>query len=107
MDNKQEKIREEIKNLAAEFLSLESNRTSLLTVTNVRLSSDGKYAAILFTVFPENKEKGALEFANRKREEFKDYIKEKSRIGRIPQFSFEVDFGEKNRQKIDDLSNTA
>jgi len=91
--------------LGARFLSMNGNKSSLLTVTNVSLTKDGKCATILFTVFPDEFEKTALEFAKRKRGEFKEFIKENSKLGKIPQMDFEIDSGEKNRQKIDSLLN--
>lgn len=88
---------------AANFLQRESNKTSLVTVTRAELSRDGKYATIFLTVLPENKEEEALNFVKRKRSEFKEFVKEHTRIGRIPFFDFEIDKGEKNRQRIDSL----
>lgn len=84
---------------------MNSNGTSLLTVTNVELTPDGKRATIFFTVFPAEYEKTALEFAKRKRSEFKEFLKDNSKLGRIPLLDFEIDTGEKNRQKIDNLLN--
>jgi ribosome-binding factor A len=100
------RIRELVRGLAAEFFSRESNRTSLITVTNVHISPDGKTAIIFFTVLPEDKQKAALDFAKRMRSDFRDYVKEKSRLQRLPFFDFEIDTGEKNRQRIDELSNS-
>jgi ribosome-binding factor A len=91
--------------MAARFLLLEGNNSSLLTITNVVLTKDGKRATIFFTVFPESYEKTALEFAKRKRTEFKQFVRDNSRLGMIPQLDFAIDAGEKNRQKIDNLLN--
>jgi len=99
-----ERLTEQLKNLAAEFLRYHGNLTSLITVTNVMLSKDEKSATIFFTVFPDSYEKTALEFAKRKRSEFKQYIRDKSVIGRIPFIDFAIDVGEKNRQRIDELT---
>ncbi len=117
MANREEKIKEILRDLGARFLSINGNKSSLMTVTNVELTKDEKNATIFFTVFPrlptiealgnggqaENFEKTALEFAKRKRSEFKEFVKENSKLGRIPQLDFEIDLGEKNRQKIDSL----
>ena len=105
MSNRSEKIAEILHDLSARFMSINSNKSSLMTVTRVEMSRDEKYATIFFTVFPDNFEKTALEFAKRKRSEFKDFVKENSKLGRIPQIDFEIDLGEKNRQKIDNLLN--
>jgi len=86
-------------------LLLNGNGSSLLTVTRAELTEDGKHATIFFTVFPDTFEKTALEFAKRKRSEFKEFVKENSQLGRIPLLDFEIDSGEKNRQKIDSLLN--
>lgn len=105
MTNRKEKIKEILHDMGARFLEMNGNGSSLITVTSVDLTKDGKRATIFFTVFPDNFEKTALEFAKRKRSEFKKYIRDNSRLGIIPQLDFEIDVGEKNRQKIDDLLN--
>ncbi len=99
------KLIQAIREKAAEYLQRESNQTSLITVTDVKLSKDGKHAKILFSVLPTDKEIGALNFAKRHRSEFYKYFIDNIRIGRPPLFDFEIDSGEKNRQKIDDLIN--
>jgi ribosome-binding factor A len=103
-DNRSERIATIIKNAAAEFIQKESNGASLITITDVRLSNDEKYANILFTVLPEDKEDVALEFTKRMRSEFRQYIKNNTKLGRIPTFDFQIDLGEKHRQKIDTIS---
>ena len=98
------KLTKIIKKAAADFMQVESNGASLVTITDVRLSNDEKYATILFTVLPEEKQEAVLEFTKRIRSEFKEYIKSHTKIGRIPMFDFEIDLGEKHRQKIDTIS---
>jgi len=105
MSIRHERIIEILHDMAARFLLLEGNNSSLLTITNVVLTKDGKRATIFFTVFPESYEKTALEFAKRKRSEFKQFVRDNSRLGMIPQLDFAIDAGEKNRQKIDNLLN--
>ncbi|MFA6553885.1 MAG: hypothetical protein WCS89_00035 [Candidatus Paceibacterota bacterium] len=103
MNQKNEKVQEMLRELAADFFSRESNRLSLITVTNVQLMSRGGRAVILMTVLPESMETEAVEFAHRRLSDFRDYVKEKSRIARIPFFEVKIDSGEKNRQKIDEI----
>ncbi|MFA7216746.1 MAG: ribosome-binding factor A [Candidatus Paceibacterota bacterium] len=105
MSIKNERTVEVIKDLAAKFLTYEGNKSSLITVTSLNMSKDGKRCTIFFTVFPETLQKTALEFAKRKRSEFKKYVQNNSKLGRIPFMDFEIDMGEKNRQKIDELLN--
>jgi len=101
---KREKIEEIIHHLAAEFARDEASDISLLTITRVELSSTGKEAKIYFTTLPENKEDTALKFLIRKIPEFKKYVRNKSRIGLIPHIDFRIDYGERNRQRLDKLS---
>ena len=105
MSTREERTKEILRDLGARFLLLNGSGASLLTVTKAELTRDGKRATIFFTVFPDKFEKTALEFAKRKRGEFKEFIKENSNLGRIPQMDFEIDMGEKNRQRIDALLN--
>ena len=104
MTQKDQKIREIIRELAAGFFSKESNRQSLITVTDVELSNKGGKAVILFTVLPEDKEKEAAEFMGRRLSDFRQHVIDNSRLGRIPYFEVRPDYGEKNRQRIDDIS---
>jgi ribosome-binding factor A len=60
-----EKFANRIKELSAEFLAREGNRTSLINVIHANCSPDMKRATIYITVLPIDKEKTALEFAKR------------------------------------------
>src|SRR3990167_10829006 len=98
-----EKVANHIKELAAEFLGRENNKTSLITVTSADCSPDLKRATVFITVFPDNKEKTALEFAKRKRGEFREFLKKIMTTKNIPFIDIAIDLGEKHRQKIDEL----
>lgn len=102
MSFKKDRFEEILKHLAAEFLSKESNRTSMITVTRVATNDKGNLATVYFTVLPENQEEAALDFIKRKRSDFRAYVKYNARLMRIPFFDFEIDRGEKARQKIDE-----
>jgi ribosome-binding factor A len=103
MQQKDHKLKEMLRELAAEYFSRTSNRLSMITITNVEILSRGGKAIILMTVLPESMEESALEFAKRQLSNFRDYVKEKSRIGRIPFFEVKIDTGEKNRLRIDEI----
>ena len=92
--------------LAGEFIARESNGTSLITVTDATIMDNGKQAILFFTVLPADKEKAASDFLKRSRGDFRQFAMEKLRMRRIPFFDFEIDGGEKNRQKIDEISHT-
>lgn len=100
---KDEKLKDQIHKWSAEFLQRESNGSSLITVTDVKIGYEAKEATILFTVLPENKQEEALEFARRQLSEFRIYMNKKIKTGRMPFFHFDIDRGEKHRQRIDEL----
>lgn len=101
---KREKLGEIIHRLAAEFVRDEASPASLLTITRVELSPVGKDAKIFFTTLPESAEDTALKFLIRKTPEFMRYVRDKSRIGMVPHITFQIDYGERNRQRLDELS---
>ncbi len=94
-----------IQKLIAEYIARESGRQSLITVTNVLLSDDRKYATILLSVFPQTEEEKALALLKRHASSIRSYIKEHARLGSATPFlNIKLDDGEKNRQRIDELS---
>ncbi len=103
MSIREEKVKEQVSHLAAEFLRTEASPSSMLTVTNAIFNEQNNLAIIYFTVFPEKFEHTALEFAKRKRKDFREFVKSRMRIRDIPFFDFEIDKGEKNRQLIDSI----
>src|SRR3989339_601627 len=103
MTDRNDKVANAIKELAALFLERENNRTSLITVTSATVSPDLKRATIYITVLPDSKEKLALEFVKRKRRELREFLKKNMTTKIIPFIDITIDLGEKNRQKIDEL----
>ena len=93
-----------IKDAAADFLNLESNRTSIITVTGADISKDFSKATVYFTVFPDDQQEQVLHFTRRRRADFKAYLKSHLQLRRIPFVDFKIDEGEKHRQKIDEIS---
>lgn len=100
---KRERTGEVIHRLAAEYVRDNASSASLLTITRVEISEAGKDAKIYFTTLPESEEDTALKFLARKAPEFKLYVRNKSRIGRVPHLTFMIDYGERNRQRLDEL----
>ena len=101
--DRQQKVAQFVKELGAQFLGKENNKTSLITVTACNISPDLKKATIFITVLPENKEHDALDFAKRKRGELREFLKKNMQTKIIPFIDIQIDLGEKNRQKIDEL----
>ncbi|MCC6323633.1 ribosome-binding factor A [Candidatus Nomurabacteria bacterium] len=103
MSFREEKITNHIRELAATFIEREASGASMITVTRVHLSTGGKHATIYVSVLPIDKEKAAFGFLKRNLGEMRAFIQSKLHIHPIPFFEVEIDQGEKNRQKIDDL----
>ncbi len=101
---RQLQVSETIAHLAADFFAREANRESLLTVTRADVSPDLKNVLIFISVLPESYEESALHFAKRNRTDFREFLKAKSALRFLPNIDFEIDYGEKNRQRIDDLT---
>jgi ribosome-binding factor A len=100
---REEKIKNNIKELAALYIEREAGPTSLITVTRVLLSPDNKKATIMITVMPKEKEKAAYGFIKRNLGDLRKNITKNLRINPIPFLDVQIDEGEKHRQKIDEL----
>ena len=104
MSIRQEKIESLLARHVGEFLSHEASPMSLITVTRVMYNEKAKKADVFITVLPETKEKTAVEFAQRKSHDLREYVREKANLGILPIFSFAIDIGEKNRQMVDKIT---
>ena len=104
MTLRQDKIIKILKQISASFIEEEANSSPLITVTNANISSDMKNATIFFTTLPEDKEAAALLFLSRKEHALRERSRKQLKNMRVlPYFKFEIDKGERNRQKIDEL----
>lgn len=100
---RQLKVSGELKNIAADFFERESNGASLITITRCEISRDLKHSTLFLSVLPESKEEAAINFARRMRPDLRNYVKKRFKTKSIPFFEVEIDYGEKNRQHIDNL----
>jgi ribosome-binding factor A len=103
-ENRHDRLEEAVREVAAEFLSREANRNALITVTRAMLSEDMKRCVIYITVLPDSAEQAAVNFANRNRTELRDFYKKRVKGALPPDVLFEIDMGEKNRLRLDELS---
>lgn len=102
---KDQKLAGIIKELAAEYINLESNKNALITVTRAEVLRRGKQVNIFFTVLPETEQEKSLEFLQRKQSDFRKFLMKKKPVAFAPSVRFEIDYGERNRQLIDRISN--
>lgn len=103
-DRKRGKMEEVIRRNAAMFIEIEAGVNPLISVTKVMTDDRLKKADIFVSVLPENKEEEALNFLRRKRPEFREYLEKNMRSRIVPHIDFLIDNGEKNRQRIEELS---
>jgi ribosome-binding factor A len=104
MTLRQEKVSSAIKRIAGEYININHSNNYMITPIKTDVSKDLEKSTIYVTVFPEEKEYEAIKNLKRKRSDFRDFFKNQIKIKTIPIFDFEIDLGEKNRQRIDDLS---
>lgn len=95
---------EVIARAAAEFIERNAGRDSLITVTRTVASARGDHYTVFVSVLPDDKTRPALSFLSRQREDFSDYLKRHARLRPMPRIDFALDEGEKNRQRLDELS---
>ena len=94
-----------LREITAGYFNLHTGTQSIITITRCELSRDSKYAKFFISVMPEDKEAEALNFAKRHRPEIREYIKDKARLKTLPHVDIEIDYGEKNRQRIEGFIN--
>lgn len=104
MSVRDEKAAELLIHAAGHYIAREAGRSTLITPTRADVSPDRKNATIFVSVFPDSEAEHALEFLARHRDSFRDYLKKEARWSVLPFVKFEFDFGEQNRQHLDDLS---
>ncbi|MEX0918611.1 MAG: hypothetical protein WDZ85_01445 [Candidatus Paceibacterota bacterium] len=79
-----------IKEQAADFFNRQSNRQSLITVTDCTMDKNGRQATIWLTVLPPIHADRALDFAKRSRRDLKEYIAGKIKRRNIPHLDVEL-----------------
>lgn len=89
--------------LAGKFIAREAGRTTLITPIRAEISPDHKNATVFVSVFPDSERGHALTYLTRNEDEFKQFMKKEGRFGHLPRVKFAFDYGEENRQHLDDL----
>ena len=103
MSDRQIRVASLIQELAATYIQSEANTDPLITVTHVSTSVDYRNATVYVTTIPEGREKDALIFLKRHGRDMRHFIRKKLSLKIIPNLEFEIDYGERHRQHIDDI----
>ena len=101
--SRKDRVTSMLKRLVSDFLKQEANADALITVTSLDISSDLKNATIRISIYPDGKENGVLPALKKKKKSLREFVMSKTKMKVVPKFQFEIDKGEKNRQKIDKL----
>lgn len=104
MGKRELQVSQKIAQLAGEFFAREGGVKALITVTHADIAPNFKNATIYLSVLPNTHESEVMKFAKRSRSDFREYMKEHSFFHPVPVVDFEIDYGEKNRQRIDQLT---
>ena len=106
MQDRHERVATLLQERAAQFIRVEANTDPLITVTRASVSPDYKRATIFVTTIPDTpeKEQHALIFLKRYSGEFRSQVKKSLAMKIIPHIEFEIDYGERHRQNIDEIA---
>ena len=100
---REEKLNTHLQKVLAEFLREELGVSPLVSVTRVKVAHGLRSARAFITVFPEKDAATALAQLEKRHSALMRYLAAHTRIKYIPSVSFEIDLGEKNRQRIEEL----
>lgn len=104
MARRHNQVEESVAHLAGEFFARESGVKALITVTHADMPDNYKEVTIYISVLPQTMETEALKFAKRVRSDFREYLRTHSTLHPTPIVDFDIDYGEKNRQRVDELT---
>lgn len=128
---RQEKMKSLLRRLVSEFLLRMDFKNQIISVMEVRISENLRFAKIFLSVYPvrsktcqpaneskirtsngiypEKESEKILESVKSKTGEIKKYLASKVKIKFMPEMEFKIDEGEKNRQRIEEIlkKNTA
>jgi len=100
---RQEKINSLLKKILSEFFTRLISSGHLITITEVEIAKDLKFAKIFVSVYPKKDSLDILKSLKKKGGEMRKYVANKAKMKFVPFFEFQIDKGEKNRQRVEEL----
>lgn len=100
---RQDRMAEIVRQQLALFIETEAGSQSLITVTRVDISPDFRNVIVFISVLPDEQAHTALKFLKRKEYDMRTYLKKNLQTRIIPKVTVSLDYGEKNRQRVDEL----
>lgn len=104
MNIKDERTLSQLVHLTAQFIAKEAGRTTLITPTRAELGRTREYATVYVSIFPEKDARNALQFLERNEKEFRAFLRKETRFSVIPHIRFAQDLGERNYERLEELS---
>jgi ribosome-binding factor A len=101
--DRHDRVRSLISELVASFIREEANANPLITVTRLDIAPNYRNVTVYFTTIPESGQEDALIFLKRKGGDLRGHVMKHSNLKVVPYFTFEIDYGERNRQRIDTI----
>ncbi len=86
-----ERLLSSLSQAVAEFISRESNRSSLITVTRVELVNHDSLARVFVSVLPAEQSHAAIDFLTRQEREARDFLKKRIQMRVLPKVVFQLD----------------
>ena len=103
MSHRVEKVTALLTTLVAKALERFIETGTLVTVTNLRVTPNLAKAHVYLSILPDTKADETLSMINERKGEIRTEVAKKSVTKIVPDLVFEIDRGEKNRQRIDEL----
>lgn len=87
---RKERMEKLLREIGARFIERESGPQSLITIMAVNFDEHKNRAALLISVLPEEKSLVVMEFLNRKKRDFVEYLKSNGRFKSVPFVEFHL-----------------
>ncbi|MBI4118308.1 MAG: ribosome-binding factor A [Parcubacteria group bacterium] len=98
-----EKASSALQKIVADFVEARAPKNTLLTVTDVAVSQDLRYIVAFVSVYPDVGDVSITKLLNADYRELNELIAKQADFKYMPKVVFEIDHGERNRQRIDEL----
>jgi ribosome-binding factor A len=100
---KRERYNDLLRDIVSSFIKEKIDFNAMVTVMRVETPENLRSAKIFISAFPEEKEKEALSFFKRKKNDLYDFVKPRLKMRFLPSFFFEIDKGIKLERKIEEI----
>lgn len=103
MPFRKEKIISLLEKIVSSFVKSKVESGTIVSITGIEISNDLRKVKILISIFPENKEKETFNSLKDKEKDLRNYAKTRLKMKFLPSFEIEMDKGEKNRQRLEEI----